>query len=79
MLLGSGSINSDDVQIDLSKQLKPPERHPTPLGTTTVPPLPYTSALGVPGERIAADAHLGEREARRGAVWRTHRSLPPNG
>ena len=35
-------------------------RHPTPLGTTTVPRPPDTSALGVPGERIAADARLAE-------------------
>ena len=34
-------------------------RHPTPLGTTTVPYPPHTSALGVPGERISADAQLG--------------------
>ena len=30
--------------------------HPTPLGTTSVPCSPHTSALGVPGESNAADA-----------------------
>ena len=47
-----------------------------PVGTTTVLRPPYTSALGVPGERIAADARLGERGAWRGALPGTGRSLP---
>ena len=53
--------------------------HPTPLGTTTVPRPPHTSALGVPGEKNAADARLGERGAWRGAHPGTGRSLPGKG
>ena len=45
-----------------------PERHPTPLGTTTVPRPLHTSVLGVPGERIAANARLGERGSWGGAL-----------
>ena len=48
----------------------------TPLGTTTVPRPPHTSALGVAGERIAADARLGERGPWRSALPGTDRSLP---
>ena len=36
----------------------------------------HTSALGVRGKRIAADARLGERSTLRGAVLRTDRPLP---
>ena len=81
MLLGSGT--SYDVQMDLLQQTQKtaasPERLSTPLGTTTVPRPPHTSALWVPGERIAADARLGERGAWRGALPGTGRSLPGKG
>ena len=54
-------------------------RHPTTLGTTTVPRPPHTSALGIPGEIIAADSRLGERGAWRGALPGTNHSLPGKG
>ena len=62
-----------------------PARHrlyrapPTTLGTTTVPRPPHTSALGIPGEIIAADSRLGERGAWRGALPGTNHSLPGKG
>ena len=51
-------------------------RHPTPLGPTTMPRPPHTSALGVPGERIAANVRLGERRPWRGVLPGTDRSDP---
>ena len=45
----------------------------------TVPRPPHTAALGVPGERIAADARLGKWGAWRGALPRTDRSLTGKG
>ena len=55
-----------------------PERHLTPLGATTVPSPPHSSALGVPGEGIAADAQLSERGSWRGALPGTDQSLTGN-
>ena len=65
--------------IHTQKSAASPVRHPTLFGTTTVPRPPHTSALGVPGERIAADARLGERGAWRRALPGTDRSLPGKG
>ena len=65
--------------IHTQKSPASPVRHPTPFGTTTVPRPPHTSALGVPGERIAADTRLGERGAWIGALVGTDRSFSGNG
>ena len=82
MPLGSGG-DDGDVQMKICRLYTPktdasPERHLTPLGATTVPPLPHTPALGVPGERIAADAQLSERGPWRGALPGTDQSLTGN-
>ena len=44
---------------------------PDPLGTTSVPLLPTTSALFVPGERVEAEARLAERGPWRSVLPRT--------
>ena len=54
-------------------------RHPIPLGTTTVPRPPQTSALGASGEKMAADIRLDEQQAWRGAFLGTGRTLLVNG
>ena len=49
---------------------------PDPLGATTAPRPPHTTPLGVPGERMAADARSGKLVAWRGVLSGTDRSLP---
>lgn len=78
-------LNSRRLHLDLGKCLgcnirsgtpTAPDSKPTPSGRMPVPSPPHTSALGVPGETIAANTQPGERGPWRGALLGTDRPFP---